>query len=76
MQVSYTYGSKYSYKTSRTHFQRGHKALEDYYQTQLENVDKDYYLLSFSNDAMKEDLKPDEWEHFDFQLAQKLLKEP
>jgi hypothetical protein len=63
-------------KLRRTDFQTGHKALEDYYQAQLENVDKDYYLLSFSTDELKEIVaKPDEWGHFDFQLAQKLLKE-
>src|SRR5690348_14902569 len=63
-------------KIRRTDFQSAHKALEDYYQTQLENIDKDYYLLSFSIDELKEIVaKPDEWGHFNYQLAQKLLKE-
>ncbi len=63
-------------KLRRSDFQKGHKALEDYYQTQLDNLDQDYYLLSFSTDELKELVaKPDEWGHFDFQLAQKLLKE-
>ena len=57
-------------------FEKGHKALEDYYKTQLGNIDNDYYLFSFSNEELKEIVsKPDEWGHFDYQLAQKLLKE-
>lgn len=59
-----------------TDFLKAHKALEDYYKTQLDNVDSDYYLLSFSDFELKEILaKPDEWGYFDYQLAQKLLKE-
>jgi hypothetical protein len=57
-------------------FEKADKVLEDYYQTQLDSIDNDYYLFSFSNDELKEILtKPDEWGHFDYQLAQKLLKE-
>jgi hypothetical protein len=57
-------------------FEKGHKALEDYYKTQLENIDNDYYLFSFSNEELKEIVsKPDEWGRFDYQLAQKFLKE-
>lgn len=63
-------------KLRRTDFQKGHEALEDYYQTQLESVEKDYYLFSFTTQELKELIaKPDEWGHFDFQLAQKILKD-
>jgi hypothetical protein len=63
-------------KLKREDFQKGNKALEDYYKTQLSNVDPEYYLLSFSDDELIEIIsKPDEWGHFDYQLAQKLLRE-
>jgi hypothetical protein len=60
----------------RSDFQKGHRALEDYYKTQIDNVDSDYYLLSFSDNELIEIIqKPDEWGHFDYMLAQKLLKD-
>jgi hypothetical protein len=63
-------------KLQRQDFERAHIILEDYYKGQLGNIDKDYYLFSFSNDELKDIIsKPDEWGHFDYQLAQKLLKE-
>lgn len=63
-------------KLKRQDFQKGNKALEDYYKSQLNNIDPEYYLLSFSDDELKDVIaKPDEWGHFDYQLAQKLLKE-
>jgi len=63
-------------KLRRKDFQDGHKALEDFYKTQLDDIDADYYLLSFSNDELNEIIsKPDEWGYFDYQLAQKLLKD-
>jgi hypothetical protein len=63
-------------KLKRQDFQKGNQALEDYYKTQLNNVDPEYYLLGFSDDELKDVIsKPDEWGHFDYQLAQKLLKE-
>jgi hypothetical protein len=63
-------------KLRRSDFLKGHKVLEDYYQSLLNNVDPEYYLLSFSDEELKEIItKPDEWGHFDYQLAQKLLKE-
>jgi hypothetical protein len=63
-------------KLKRQDFRKGHQALEDYYKTQLNNVDPEYFLLSFSDDELKDVIsKPDEWGHFNYQLAQNLLKE-
>jgi len=57
-------------------FNRAHQILENYYQKDLENVDKDYYLLQFTDRELMDIVaKPDEWRHFDYQLAKKLLKE-
>lgn len=51
-------------------------AYEEYFAKQLDNVPEDYYLLTFTNDELLEIVaKPDEWGAFDYQLAQKLLKE-
>lgn len=63
-------------KLKRQDFEKGNYALEDYYKSQLNNIDPQYNLLSFSDDELKDVIsKPDEWGHFNYQLAQKLLKE-
>ncbi|HVX52078.1 MAG TPA: hypothetical protein VHB48_18105 [Chitinophagaceae bacterium] len=55
-------------------FEKANEALDNYYKSMLGTVDKDYYLLQFSNDELVEVLaKPDEWNRFDIQLAKKLL---
>jgi hypothetical protein len=42
----------------------------------VSNIPEDYYLLTFSDDELLEIItKRDEWNDFDFNLAQKLLKE-
>lgn len=57
-------------------FIKANKALEDYYKKQLDTVDKDYYLFEFSDNELTEIIsKPDEWGNFDYQLAQKILKD-
>ncbi len=63
-----------SIKLKPDNFSKANKALEDYYQKDLENVDKDYYLFDFTDEELIEIIsKPDEWCHFDYQLAQKIL---
>lgn len=55
-------------------FTRANKVLEEYYRQHLENVDKDYYLFSFTDMELMEIVtRPDEWGHFDYQLAKKIL---
>jgi hypothetical protein len=50
--------------------------LDEYYKGQIDKVDETYYLFSFSNDELKEIIsKPDEWGYFDYQLAQKILRD-
>ena len=57
-------------------FVKGDKILEDFYSASLDKVDNDYYLLSFTDEELMEIVsKPDEWGAYDYQLAQKLLKE-
>jgi hypothetical protein len=51
-----------------------HKALEEYYRQQLQDVDPGYYLFSFTDVELLEIVaKPDEWGHFDYVLARALL---
>ncbi|HEY8971895.1 MAG TPA: hypothetical protein VIM64_22490 [Puia sp.] len=57
-------------------FTRAHAILEDYYQSQLKNIDPDYYLFSFTNAELMEIMqRPDEWGHLDYALAKRLLAE-
>lgn len=57
-------------------FTRAQVALEEYYKQQLDDVDPSYYLFSFTDKELIDIVtKPDEWGQFDYQLAQKLLKE-
>ncbi len=57
-------------------FIKANKALEDYYKKQHDTVDKDYDLFEFSDNELTEIIsKPDEWGNFDYQLAQKILKD-
>jgi len=57
-------------------FDRANAALDDYYKSQLDNIDKDYYLFTFTHRELMEIVrKPDEWNRLDYQLALKLLKE-
>ncbi|MBS1663859.1 MAG: hypothetical protein JST68_22630 [Bacteroidetes bacterium] len=63
-------------KIKADRFDRAHAVLEEYYQQQVDDVPSHYYLLSFSNRELMEIIaKPDEWGHFDYALAQKLLAE-
>lgn len=57
-------------------FNRAHAVLEAYYEGQLQDVDPDYYLFTFTDQELLDILaKPDEWGHFDYVLARKLLRE-
>ena len=61
-------------KLASRDFDRAHTALESYYQSQLDNMDADYYLYSFTNDELLDLIRhPDEWGHLDYALARKLL---
>ena len=57
-------------------FSKADKALENFYQKDLDNIDPGYYLFEFTDDELVEIIsKPDEWGHFDYQLAKKILRE-
>ena|SRR5215211_6634070 len=68
------FNKDYRLKLRQQDFERANKALQDYYNSHLDNVNKDYYLFEFTDQELHEIIaKPDEWGHFDYQLAQKLL---
>lgn len=55
-------------------FGRANQALTEEYQSELEFVEPDHYLFKFTNEELLDLLaKPDEWNAFDYQLAQKIL---
>lgn len=57
-------------------FEKAEKLLENEANRLIEQVDKNHYLYQFSEDELYEILlKKDEWSAFDYQLAQKILKE-
>jgi hypothetical protein len=57
-------------------FEKAQQIVAEYYSKQLDEVDKDYYLFEFTDLELTEIItKPDEWGDFDYQLAQKLLKD-
>jgi len=65
-----------SIKLKPEDFSKADRALEFYYEEQLQYVDKDYYLFEFTDEELIEIIsKPDEWGHFDYQLAKKILKD-
>jgi hypothetical protein len=57
-------------------FNRAHAILEAYYQDQLGEIDPDYFLYSFTDEELLDVVaKPDEWGHFNYVLARKILAE-
>jgi hypothetical protein len=61
-------------KIASENFNKAHQIIENYYAKDLNNIEADYYLLQFTNDELKDIIKkPDEWGHFDYLLAKKLL---
>jgi hypothetical protein len=63
-------------KVRATDLDRAHEVLEEYYEHRLQDVDPNYYLLSFTDIELLDIVaKPDEWGHFDYVLARQLLAE-
>lgn len=70
------FNKDYHLKLRQQDFGSANQVLDDYYKAQLDKVETDYYLYSFTDEELQEILaKPDEWGHFDYQLAKKLLAE-
>ena len=57
-------------------FNKAHQALREFYARQVEQVESDYYLFSFTQEELLDLIQhPNDWSDFDYALATKLLKE-
>lgn len=65
---------QYEVRINPSDFERAEFIVEEEAENLLDKIDKEYYLFSFTNDELYEVLvKSDEWNPFDYKLAQKLL---
>src|SRR4051812_36844543 len=63
-------------KLKKDDFEKADQLLTTLSSTSIDNVEPGYYLLDFSQEELLEVIfKKDEWNQFDFLLAQKLLAE-
>lgn len=70
------FGKEYCIKIKKHDFVKVNKIVLDKAEKEIEIIEDDYYLLSFSDDELIDVVsKSDEWNKFDVSLAQKLLKE-
>jgi hypothetical protein len=66
----------FSIKLKPADFTIAQRELESYYRLQTEHADPGYYLFELTNEELQEIIeKYDEWGDFDYQLAQKILKD-
>ena len=62
-------------KIRKQDFEKANGLIKQISLSQLDSVDKDYYLFDFTDEELMEIIsKPDEWGQFNFLLAQKILK--
>jgi len=66
--------NKYEIKINSQDFEKAEIILDKDAEKILDDITPDYYLLSFTNEELYDVLlKSDEWNAFDFKLAQKIL---
>jgi hypothetical protein len=66
----------YAVKINANDFEQVNELLKQQASENIGEVEKDYYLFSFTDDELKDVVvKADEWNAFDVQLARKLLSE-
>ena len=67
---------EYKLQLKQTDFERAHELLERHAKEMVAHLDKDYYLLLFTDEELYEVvLKQEEWNEFDYVLARRLLTE-
>ncbi|MGY3795181.1 hypothetical protein [uncultured Aquimarina sp.] len=63
-------------RIKQTDFKKAEQILELQAENLINEVDKDYYLFEFTKEELYEILlKSDEWNEFDYKLAQKILQD-
>lgn len=66
----------YVLKIQAGDFSKANTILDAYYKPMVDSADPGYYLFGFSNNELMEIIsRPDEWGHFDYQLAKKILQQ-
>jgi len=71
-----TLQNQYEVKIDASDFKKAEAILEKETENLLDSIDPDYYLFSFTNEELYEILlNSDEWNVFDYKLAQKILTE-
>lgn len=67
--------SQYELKIPSTGFEQVNRLLREEMRVNLDDVDPDYYLFSFTDKELVEILmQPDEWGRMDFLIARKILE--
>ena len=65
---------EYEVRIAQSDFAKAEKILEAHAEDLINQVDEDYYLFEYSDEELYEILlKADEWNEFDYTLAQKIL---
>jgi len=70
------FGKEYCIRIKKNDFEKANDILREKAKTEINEIQDDYYLLSFSNEELIDVIeKSDEWNKLDVELAHKLLKE-
>src|SRR5688572_28466279 len=70
------FNQQFFVKLKKDDFKKADALLFDESAKELENVDKEHYLYNFTDEELFDILtKPDEWNEFDYQLSQRILKD-
>ncbi|MDH6252794.1 hypothetical protein M2347_002521 [Chryseobacterium sp. H1D6B] len=70
------FNKEFLVKIESKNFQQAENLLTNYYESEIDNVEPDYYLFSSTDDELTDMLKnSEEWNEFDIALAKKILKD-
>ena len=70
------FGKEFCIKLKKSDFEKGNAFLNEKAEKEIVEIDKDYYLLSFTDKELFELIAAsDEWSPFDVSLAERLLRE-
>ena len=71
-----TLNNQFEIRIKQSDFKKAEEILEENAEELIDQIDKDYYLFEFTDEELYEVLlKSDEWNAFDYTLAQKILKQ-
>ena len=70
-----SYSIEYEVKIKPSDFTKAEKILSENAEKQINQLEKDHYIFSFSDEELYEILlKPDEWNEMDYAMAKKILE--